>query len=74
MRKERLSRELMNKIARISAHGLVLVVATFLGLYLGLYLDKVTNMAPNFTLVFLVIGVVLGFRGFVQEVIRERRG
>ena len=73
MKKERLTRETANKITRISAQGLILVVATYLGLYLGLYLDKVTDMAPNFTLVFLVIGVVLGFKGFVEEVMKERR-
>lgn len=73
MKKERLSRELMSKISRISAQGLILVVVTYLGLYLGLYLDRLTNMAPNFTLVFLVVGVVLGFKGFIDEVVRERR-
>lgn len=73
MKKERLSRELMSKISRIGAQGFVLVVVTYLGLYLGLYLDQLTGMAPNFTLVFLVVGVVLGFKGFIDEVVRERR-
>ncbi len=73
MKKERLTREVANKITRISAQGLILVVATYLGLYLGLYLDKLTDMAPNFTLVFLILGVVLGFKGFVEEVAKERR-
>lgn len=73
MKRQRLERPVLAKITRISAHGIVLVVVTFLGLYLGLYLDKVTNMAPNFTLLFLVLGVVIGFRGFIQEVISERR-
>jgi len=49
------------------------VAAPYLGLYLGLYLDKLTGMAPNFTLVFLCMGVVLGFKGFVEEVVKERR-
>jgi len=39
----------------------------------GLYLDKVFNMAPNFTLVFLIVGIVLGFKGFIQEAVIERR-
>jgi len=73
MRKERLAGETANKVTRISAQGLILVAATYLGLYLGLYLDKLTGMAPNFTLVFLVMGVVLGFKGFVEEVLKERR-
>jgi len=30
-------------------------------------------MAPNFTLLGLVIGIILGFRGFIQEAISERR-
>lgn len=73
MRKGRMSRETANKVTRISAQGLILVAATYLGLYLGLYLDKLTGMAPNFTLVFLCMGVVLGFKGFVEEVVKERR-
>lgn len=73
IRKEKFPRELMQKITRISAHGLVLVVVTFLGLYLGIYIDKVTGLAPNFTFLFLIIGIVLGFKGFIQEVIAERR-
>jgi len=68
-----MSRETANKVTRISAQGLILVAATYLGLYLGLYLDKLTGMAPNFTLVFLCMGVVLGFKGFVEEVVKERR-
>jgi len=71
--KERISLELGNKIARISSHGLVLVITTFLGLYLGIYLDRVTGMAPNFTIVLFIVGVILGFKGFVQETILERR-
>jgi F0F1-type ATP synthase assembly protein I len=73
MKKEKLNKELLTKFSRISAHGLVLVAVTFLGLYLGVYLDKLTNMAPNFTLLFLVLGIVIGFKGFIQEVIAERK-
>jgi len=72
IKKEKVPRELMQKIARISAHGLVLVVVTFLGLYLGMYIDKVTGLAPNFTFLFLIVGIVLGFKGFIQEAITER--
>lgn len=73
IKKEKISKDLLHKITRISAHGLVLVAATFLGLYAGLWLDKVTGMTPNFTFVFLAAGIILGFKGFVQEVISERR-
>lgn len=73
MTRERLPRSLAHKIARISAHGFVLVISTFLGLYLGLELDQLTSMAPNFTLVGLILGIVLGFKGFIQEAIWERR-
>jgi hypothetical protein len=31
-------------------------------------------MNPNFTLVFLILGVIFGFRGFIQEVLAERKG
>jgi hypothetical protein len=30
-------------------------------------------MAPNFTLLLLILGIVLGFKGFIQEVVIERR-
>ena len=73
IKKEKVPRELVQKITRISAHGLVLVVVTFLGLYLGMYIDKVTGLAPNFTFLFLIVGIILGFKGFIQETITERR-
>lgn len=73
MKKERIPRKLANRLTRISAYSVVLVTMTFLGLYLGLYLDKIFNMAPNFTLVLLILGIVLGFKGFIQEVIIERK-
>jgi F0F1-type ATP synthase assembly protein I len=72
-KKEKIPRELANRISRISGYSLVLVVMTFLGLYGGMELDKLTGMTPNFTLVCLIIGVVLGFKGFIQEVIIERK-
>jgi F0F1-type ATP synthase assembly protein I len=71
-RKERIPRALANRISRISAYSLVLVIMTFLGLYLGLWLDNLTGLAPNFTLVFLISGIAIGFKGFIQEVIIER--
>ena len=73
IKNEKVPRELLQKITRISAHGLVLVVVTFLGLYLGMYIDKVTGMAPNFTFLFLIAGIILGFKGFIQETITERK-
>ena len=72
-RKEKIPRALANRISRISAYSLVLVTMTFLGLYLGLWLDKVTGLAPNFTLLFLIMGIIIGFKGFIQEVILERK-
>lgn len=63
----------MRRLARLSALSFILVVMTFLGLYAGMYLDKLTHMAPNFTFLGLVLGIALGFRGFVQEVLVERR-
>jgi F0F1-type ATP synthase assembly protein I len=72
-KKEKISRALANRISRISGYSLVLVVMTFLGLYGGMELDRLTGMTPNFTLVCLIIGVVLGFKGFIQEVILERK-
>lgn len=71
--KKEIDRKLNNRLTRISAYGFVLVISTFGGLYLGLYLDELTKMAPNFTLVFLLLGIVLGFKGFIQEAIIERR-
>jgi F0F1-type ATP synthase assembly protein I len=71
--KEAINREDRNRLCRISGYSLVLVTMTFLGLYGGMYLDKALNMAPNFTLVGLVAGIALGFKGFIQEVLIERK-
>ncbi len=72
-KKEKIERALANRLSRISAYSLVLVTMTFLGLYGGMYLDKVLGMAPNFTMIGLVAGIVLGFKGFIQEVMIERK-
>jgi len=63
----------MNRLVRISAYSIVLVTMTFLGLYAGLWLDKATGMSPNFTFLMLILGIALGFKGFIQEVVIERR-
>jgi len=73
MKRYKLPRKLLTRISRISAYSFVLVIMTFLGLYGGIYLDRVTNMAPNFTFIGLIAGVILGFKGFIQEAIIERR-
>jgi hypothetical protein len=72
-RKEKIPRALANRITRISGYSLVLVTMTFLGLYGGIELDRLTGMAPNFTFVCLITGIALGFKGFIQEVIDERK-
>jgi F0F1-type ATP synthase assembly protein I len=72
-KKDKIERALANRLSRISAYSLVLVTMSFLGLYGGIYLDKVLGMAPNFTMVGLILGIVIGFKGFIQEVIVERK-
>ena len=72
-KRQDISREDRNRVCRISGYSLVLVTMTFLGLYGGMYLDKALNMAPNFTLVGLIAGIALGFKGFIQEVVIERK-
>jgi F0F1-type ATP synthase assembly protein I len=72
-KRAKIPRALANRLSRISAYSLVLVIMTFLGLYAGLWLDRLTGMAPNFTLLLLIVGIVLGFKGFIEEVILERR-
>ncbi|MCK9263325.1 MAG: AtpZ/AtpI family protein [Deltaproteobacteria bacterium] len=69
----KIPRALANRLTRISAYSIVLVAMTFLGLYTGLWLDKITGMAPNFTLLLLILGIVLGFKGFIKEVMIERK-
>ena len=73
MKKEKIERALANRLTRISGYSVVLVTMTFLGMYGGMYLDKTLGMAPNFTLIGLVAGIALGFKGFIQEVVIERR-
>ncbi len=73
MKKEKIEKALANRLCRISGYSVVLVAMTFLGMYGGMYLDKTLNMAPNFTLVGLVAGIALGFKGFIEEVVIERR-
>lgn len=72
-RKEIATREVKNRISRISGYSLVLVIMTFLGLYGGMELDKALGMAPNFMLVGLLVGIALGFKGFIEEVVIERK-
>ncbi|HVN71491.1 MAG TPA: AtpZ/AtpI family protein [Desulfomonilia bacterium] len=72
-RKEAVTREEKNRLCRISGYSLVLVTMTFLGLYGGMYLDRTLGMAPNFTLIGLVAGIALGFKGFIEEVVIERK-
>ena len=72
-KKDKIERALANRLTRISGYSIVLVTMTFLGLYGGMELDKMTGMTPNFTFVCLIIGIALGFKGFIQEVIAERK-
>ena len=72
-KKDIVNREVRNRLCRISGYSLVLVTMTFLGLYGGVELDRVLTMAPNFTLVGLVGGIALGFKGFIEEVVIERK-
>jgi hypothetical protein len=53
--------------------SLVLVTMTFLGLYAGMHLDKEFGTAPNFTFIGLIAGIALGFKGFIEEVVSERK-
>jgi F0F1-type ATP synthase assembly protein I len=72
-KKEKIEKALANKLSRISAYSLVLVTMTFLGLYAGMHLDKTFGMTPNFTFLGLIIGIALGFKGFIEEVVSERK-
>jgi len=72
-KKDPITKEVRNRITRISAYSIVLVAMTFIGLYGGMYLDRILHMAPNFTLVGLIAGICLGFKGFIEEVVIERK-
>ncbi len=71
--KDRVSQALLKRLARLSALSFILVIMTFIGLYAGMYIDRLTHMTPNFTFLGLVLGIALGFKGFVDEVVTERR-
>jgi F0F1-type ATP synthase assembly protein I len=72
--KEKIEKALANKLSRISAYSLVLLTMTFLGLYAGIHLDKALGMTPNFfTFIGLIVGITLGFKGFIEEVVDERK-
>jgi F0F1-type ATP synthase assembly protein I len=72
-KKEKIEKALANKLSRIRAYSLVLVTMTFLGLYAGMHLDKALGMTPNFTFIGLIVGITLGFKGFIEEVVDERK-
>ena len=59
-----ISREIYNKLARLSAQGIILVALTFLGLILGNEIDEAMGLIPTFSVLFLVIGFGLGIKGF----------
>jgi len=72
--KKRMAQKIFNiRVVRVSAYGFMLVLSTFVGLYLGIYLDQLTNMAPNFTLAGLILGIIIGFKGFLEETLRQRK-
>ena len=70
---EKIERSLASRLIRISGNSLVLGIMTFLGLYAGIRLDRWTSMAPDFMFLGLILGIILGFSGFIREVIRERK-
>ena len=73
-KKDKIERALANRLSRISAYSLVLVTMTFLGLYGGMELDKIIGHDTQTSrFVCLIIGIALGFKGFIQEVIAERK-
>lgn len=67
------SKDLLKIFTRISVNGLLLVILTFGGLYLGMYLDQIFSMSPNLTCLGFILGIILGFKGFVSEVIQAKK-
>jgi len=63
-----MNKDLLKIFTRISTNGLLLVFFTFGGLYLGMYVDSLLSFSPNFTCLFFIMGVALGFVGFVREI------
>jgi ATP synthase protein I len=54
--------------------GLVLVVATFIGLAIGYFLDKLFNTKPWLTIIFLLLGIISGFRDLLRFAGKQDRG
>jgi len=60
-------RETFQKLAQLSAQGIILVILTFLGLMLGMEIDTNTGMVPLFTIILLIVGFSLGIWRFYIE-------
>lgn len=67
-----ISRETYQKLARLSAQGIILVILTFLGLMLGMEIDTNTGMVPTFTIGLLITGFSIGIWGFYREAIGSK--
>lgn len=66
--KEKIPAALSGRLFRIIAYSLAPIAMGFLGLYGGIKLDRITGMTPNFAVIFLIVGLTLGYLGFVREI------
>ena len=60
-------------LGELSSIGLVLVVATIIGLVGGYYADRLLGTAPWLLLVGLVLGIAAGFVNLFRSVTRADR-
>lgn len=71
MVKKTTDRQLYNKLARLSAQGIILVILTFLGLIVGMKIDDIIGMVPTFTVGCLFVGFVIGISRFYVEAFKS---
>jgi ATP synthase protein I len=63
--------DFLKQIGKLLSIGIILVSATFIGLFIGLFLDKIFKTKPIFTIIFLIFGIIAGFKEIIRMTLKE---